>query len=91
MTTPLPTWVCDDSEIADPLGYGERAVRFLRALRHPKSTLPGKVFQLPRFWERITRRIYGDVDTAGRRRIRNVIIMLPRGARGRVPGRGVAE
>lgn len=81
MTTPLPTWVSDDSEIPDPLGYGERAVRFLKALKHPKSTLPGRAFQLPRFWERITRRIYGDVDAAGKRRVRNVIIMLPRGAR----------
>lgn len=81
MTTPLPLWVSDDSEIADPLGHGERAVQFLKALRHPKSTAPGRAFYLPRFWERITRRVYGDVDEHGKRRIRNVIILLPRGSR----------
>ena len=32
-----PTWIYDGSPIADPLGYGERAVEFLRALKHPKN------------------------------------------------------
>lgn len=81
MTAPIPTWVSDDSEIPDPFGYGERAVRFLRALKHPKSTAKGRAFELPRFWERITRRIYGDVDEHGRRRVRHAVILLPRGAR----------
>ncbi len=81
MTTPLPTWVSDDSPIADPHGHGERAVKFLKALKHPKSTAPGRSFQLARFWERITRRVYGDTDASGKRRIRTVVILLPRGAR----------
>ena len=32
-----PAWLFDDSEIEDPFGYGERAVDFLRRLKHPKS------------------------------------------------------
>jgi len=81
MTTPIPTWVSDDSEIPDPFGYGERAVKFLKALKHPKSTAPGRAFQLAKFWERITRRVYGDVDANGKRIVRTVVILLPRGAR----------
>lgn len=81
MTTPIPIWVSDNSDIPDPFGYGERAVKFLQALKHPKSTAPGKAFQLPRFWERITRRVFGDVDATGKRRVRHVVILLPRGAR----------
>lgn len=90
MTTPLPTWVYDNSSIPDPLGYGERAVKFLRALRHPKSTAPGRAFQLVEFQERIVRRVYGDVDADGKRRIRNVIILLPRGNRKTALGAGLA-
>lgn len=30
-----PAWVFDNSPIPDPLGHGERAVEFLRRLRHP--------------------------------------------------------
>ena len=36
----FPAWVTDDSVIPDPFGYGERAVEFLRRLRHPASTAP---------------------------------------------------
>ena len=42
-----PDWVFDDSAIADPFGHGERAVQFLGLLRHPKSRLPGRAFELP--------------------------------------------
>jgi phage terminase large subunit-like protein len=80
LLTPL-TWVFDDSPIPDPFGYGERAVRFLRALRHPKSRLPGRAFQLDPWQERIVRRIYGPCDADGRRIVRNVLMLLPRGNR----------
>jgi len=43
----MPDWIFDGSEIADPFGYGERAVTFLRILRHPKSRLPGNAFDWP--------------------------------------------
>lgn len=76
-----PTWIFDDSEIDDPRGYGERAVGFLRLLRHPKSRLPGRAFDLPRWQERIVRRIYGPCHPDGRRIVRNVIALLPRGNR----------
>lgn len=74
-------WIHDDSPIDDPFGYGERAVRFLRALKHPKSTLPGKAFQLDRWQERIVRRIYGPRHPDGSRIVRTVAMMLPRGNR----------
>ncbi len=37
MSSTYPEWIFDGSPIADPLGHGERAVRFLRLLRHPKT------------------------------------------------------
>lgn len=74
-------WIHDDSPIDDPFGYGERAVRFLRALKHPKSTRPGKEFQLDPWQERIVRRIYGPRHPDGSRIVRTVAMMLPRGNR----------
>jgi phage terminase large subunit-like protein len=85
-TTPLVIskhleWIFDDSPIPDPHGKGERAVQFLRALRHPKSSLPGRQFQLDRWQERIIRRIYGDTLPDGSRRIKTVFALIPRGNR----------
>lgn len=68
-------------DIPDPLGHGQRAVDFLRGLKHPKSSLPGGAFQLDPWQERIVRQIYGPCDAQGQRIVRNVIIMLPRGNR----------
>src|SRR5690606_33625848 len=76
-----PQWIYDGSEIADPLGHGERAVEFLRRLRHPKSTLPGRAFQLDAWQERIVRRIYGPRHADGRRIINTVVLLIPRGNR----------
>ena len=67
--------------IPDPFGYGQRAVDFLRSLKHPKSRLPGGVFQLDPWQEEIVRKIYGPCDEFGNRVVRNVIVMLPRGNR----------
>ncbi|PRX11231.1 UNVERIFIED_ORG: phage terminase large subunit-like protein [Martelella mediterranea] len=76
-----PHWIYDGSDIPDPFGYGERAVQFLRALRHPKSRLPGGAFDLTPWQERIVRRIYGPCHENGRRIVRNVAMLLPRGNR----------
>jgi phage terminase large subunit-like protein len=76
-----PSWIFDGSPIEDPFGYGERAVGFLKALRHPKSTLPGFKFYLPEWQERIVRAIYGPRHEDGRRKIRTVVILIPRGNR----------
>jgi phage terminase large subunit-like protein len=73
-----PEWIYDGSPIADPLGRGERAVRFLRLLRHPKS---GRSFQLDPWQERIVRRIYGPRLDDGSRIVRTVVLLLPRGNR----------
>lgn len=76
-----PAWLFDDSPIDDPMGYGQRAVDFLRALKHPKSRLPGRQWQLDPWVERLVRRIYGPVDEDGQRQVRTVFAMVPRGAR----------
>lgn len=86
MTTPTDwgtfnAWIFDDSPIPDPHGKGERAVNFIKALKHPKSTLPGKAFQLDRWQERIIRRVYGDTLPDGTRRIKTVFALIPRGNR----------
>ena len=45
-------WISNDSPLPDPHGFGERAVKFIKALRHPKSSLPKKQFQLDPWHER---------------------------------------
>ncbi len=80
-TARRPEWIYDGSDIPDPMGYGERAVEFIRRLKHPKSRLEGKAFDLPPFWERIVRRIYGPVDDRGNRLVKTVFILMPRGGR----------
>lgn len=79
--TTYPDWIFDNSPVADPLGYGERAVRFLRALRHPKNPLPGNPFKLDAWQERIVRAIYGPRNPDGTRIVKTVVMMLPRGSR----------
>ncbi|MGL9618301.1 terminase large subunit [Bradyrhizobium sp. U531] len=76
-----PHWIFDGSPIPDPFGHGERAVRWLRSLKHPKSTLSRKQFQLDPWQERIVRRIYGPRDDAGNRVVSTVVILVPRGNR----------
>ncbi|WP_424976809.1 terminase large subunit [Leisingera sp. S232] len=88
-----PAWLDDGSTIPDPLGHGERAVRFLRLLRHPAALNTNRApnaanvnrhpraFQLAPFQERIVRRIYGPRHADGRRIVKTVFLMLPRGNR----------
>ncbi len=76
-----PSWIDDGSEIPDPMGYGERAVSWLRRLKHPKNPAPGHPFQLDPWQERIVRRIYGPRHPNGARVVRRVVLLLPRGNR----------
>jgi len=76
-----PHWIYDGSEIPDPLGHGERAVEFLCRLKHPKSGLKDRRFQVDPWVERIVRRIYGPRDDQGRRIVRRVVLLVPRGNR----------
>ncbi|MBS9477653.1 terminase large subunit [Ancylobacter radicis] len=76
-----PEWIFDGSEIPDPMGRGERAVRWLGMLKHPKSTLPGRPFLLDPWQERIVRRIYGPRHEDGTRIVKTVVLLLPRGNR----------
>lgn len=84
----LPAWIDDGSPIPDPLGCGERAVTFLRNLRHPKSELPGGAFQLDPWMERLLLKLYSPRHLAddpknqirrGDRIITNAFVMVPRG------------
>lgn len=87
MTTPSPSkdtfphWIYDNAPIDDPMKCGERAVAFLRKLKHPKSSLPRKRFQLDPWQERIVRRIYGPRHSNGSRIVNTVVILVPRGNR----------
>ncbi|WP_421695480.1 terminase large subunit [Aestuariivirga sp.] len=85
-----PAWLFDCSPIDDPLGHGERAIRFLHSLKHPKSRAPGQAFQLTPWQERLVRRIYGPCHPDGRRKVRNVLALLPRGGRKTSLGAGLA-
>lgn len=76
-----PAWINDGSEIPDPLGYGERAVSWLKRLKHPKNPALGHPFQLDPWQERIVRRIYGPRHEDGSRVVRRVVLLLPRGGR----------
>lgn len=90
MTVRRPDWIYDGTVIEDPFGHGDRAVDFLKRLRHPKSRLPDEAFDLPFFWERIVRRIYGPCDSKGRRLVKTVFCLLPRGARKTTMGAGLS-
>ncbi len=81
MTSTFPAWIYDGSEIPDPFGRGEMAVRFLRGLKHPKSRRPDHVLHLDPWQERIIRRIYGPCHQDGSRIVRTVVLLLPRGNR----------
>lgn len=77
----IPLWIDDGSEIPDPLGHGQRAVDWLKRLKHPKNPAPGHPFQLDPWQERTIRKIYGPRHEDGRRVVRRVVLLLPRGNR----------
>jgi phage terminase large subunit-like protein len=81
MLKTYPSWIEDGSPIADPFGYGERAVTFLKNLRHPKSKGRGRAFRLDPWFERIIRRIYGPRHEDGTRIVKTAFLMVPRGNR----------
>jgi phage terminase large subunit-like protein len=77
----IPSWIADGSEIPDPFGYGERAVQWLRRLKHPKSKAVGRAFQLDPWQERVIRKLYGPRKPDGSRIVRRLVLLLPRGNR----------
>lgn len=77
----VPHWIDRPEEIPDPFGYGERAVAFLRKLKHPKNPAAGHPFQLDPWAEQTIRRIYGPRHEDGTRVVRRVVLLLPRGNR----------
>lgn len=77
----IPSWIEDGAPIADPLGHGEKAVAWLKRLRHPKNPARGHPFQLDPWQERVIRAIYGPRHEDGSRIVRRVVLLLPRGNR----------
>ncbi len=89
----FPAWIYDGSDIPDPLGFGQRAVTFLKRLRHPNAVNTNaapkaanvnshpRAFQLCDWQERIVRRIYGPRHDDGTRIVKTVFLLLPRGNR----------
>jgi phage terminase large subunit-like protein len=65
----------------DPTGRAGRMLALARLLRHPKAETPGGRLMLAPWQEDILSRIYAPADEDGRRLIRTVLIMLPRGNR----------
>ena len=76
-----PVWLFDGSPIPDPLGYGERAMRFLGILKHPKSRARDHALLFDDWQERIIRMIYGPCHADGRRICRVVFLQVGRGNR----------
>jgi phage terminase large subunit-like protein len=75
-----PAWLWSDEPIPDPLGRADKAVRFVRKLRLHEGRFAGKPFPLADWQERLIQRIYGPVDELGRRQVRTVFVMVPRGS-----------
>lgn len=65
----------------DPTGRAGRMLALARLLRHPKAETPGGRLMLAPWQQDILTQIYGPADEDGRRLIRTVLIMLPRGNR----------
>ncbi len=75
----MPSWVSDRSKIPDPHGRAARMLMFADLLKHPKDPEGG--LGLKRWQRRIIERIYGPSDEHGKRQVRTVFILLPRGNR----------
>lgn len=76
-----PSWISDGSPIEDTFGDGERAVQWLRRLKHPKNPARGHAFTLDPWQERVIRRLYGPRNPDGTRKVRRLVLLLPRGNR----------
>jgi phage terminase large subunit-like protein len=56
-----------EGRLPDPFGKGAQAVKFIQNLRHTEGAAAGQPFRLYPWQARIVRKIFGDVDGAGRR------------------------
>jgi phage terminase large subunit-like protein len=76
-----PAWLFDGSDIPDPRGYADRALRFLGILKHPKSRAENRALIFDEWQQRIIRKIYGPCHDDGRRICRVVYLQVGRGNR----------
>ncbi|MCP8894324.1 terminase large subunit [Shinella daejeonensis] len=63
------------------MGYGQRAVDFIRSLKHPLSSAPDHAFPLDPWAEKIIRQIYGPRHLNGSRIVKTAVLLVPRGNR----------
>lgn len=89
----FPSWITSSAPIPDSTGKGERAVTFLRSLRHPNadnrnsapitanSNSHPRAFQLFDWQERLVRKVYSPRHSDGLHVVKTVFLMLPRGGR----------
>lgn len=76
-----PAFITDGSDIEDTFGDGQRAVDWLLRLKHPKNPARGHAFTLDEWQQRIIRRLYGPRHPDGTRKVRRLVLLLPRGNR----------
>ncbi len=76
-------------DIPDPFGKGERAVQFIERLTHTEGPLAGQQFKLIGWQEPAVRKIFGDVNPDGMRKVRTVFVLLPRGSSDRVSAKAI--
>lgn len=81
MPTLIPAWTFDHSPIPDPHGRAARVLEFADLLRHPSAEGEDRRPLKAHWQRRIIQRIYGPSTDDGRRQVRVVFILLPRGAR----------
>jgi phage terminase large subunit-like protein len=68
-----------EGKIPDPLKHGARAVRFIENIKHTEGSSAGQPFKLHPWQKKIVVKTFGDTDRDGRRKIRTVFLLLPRG------------
>lgn len=75
----MPWWL-DDTPLPDPEGRGQRAVRFIECLKLEEGKFAGQRFVMQHWQRRIVQRVYGDLNEEGKRKVRTVFVMVPRGS-----------
>ena len=75
-----PEWLFSNSPLPDPSGRGAAAVKFLNLLTLTEGKFAGQRDWLQPWQARLVTRIYGTVTEGGRRQIRTVYCMIPRGS-----------
>ena len=74
-----PDRVSSRAKSANSLGKGARAVFFIQRLKLTEGNRAGQPFVMTDCQNRVVRKIFGDTDENGYRKIRTVFMLCPRG------------